>query len=84
MVTGTWGSKDGVTTSKLPDDLFKITKIYIAAGQYGINSIRFTYKDYDNVIHTTDKYGGDGGTENTVSSGYVYLSTLCVYETISS
>lgn len=82
VVTGTWGSKDGVTKWKLPDDLYKITKINIAVGEYGINSIRFTYKDNYGGTQTTDKYGGDGGKDYTVSSSFQnpYLLNYTLYQ----
>ena len=55
----------------------RITGICIANGVV-IDSIRFTYKDYNHVSHHSDTFGGDGGTNHTVSSTYYIIINVWI------
>ncbi|CAH1445201.1 unnamed protein product [Lactuca virosa] len=60
---GPWGGKGGVNPwTFIPSG--RICEICISALGC-VDSIRFTYKDRDNVKHHSETYGGDGGSSHT-------------------
>ncbi|CAH1439453.1 unnamed protein product [Lactuca virosa] len=59
-----WGGKGGVNPwTFIPSG--RICEICISASGC-VDSIRFTYKDRDNVKHLSETYGGDDGSPHTV------------------
>ncbi|KAJ9536440.1 hypothetical protein OSB04_un000375 [Centaurea solstitialis] len=70
VMTGAWGSTDGISKWSIPDDLYRIKKIYIAAGSEDcVHSIMFSYEDINGRLQTTNKFGGDGGEQYTITIG---------------
>ena len=64
QVTSSWGGKGGYKPwTFIPGA--RITEIRIGYGDC-VDSIRFTYRDADNIPHHSETYGGNGGTPETV------------------
>ena len=63
----TWGGKGGSRTWEfiIPDGS-TLTKIALSSGD-ALDFISFTYKDGYGHTHSSEKFGGDGGSPHVVS-----------------